>query len=99
MKKGVKKFRRKIFLLFIVFTILSVALFCSFRSSYNQVNEKIKEKEELVLQYQELVDEQDALEKEVARLQDPEYIARYVREKYMYSKDGELILRIDQNND
>ena len=83
MKKGVKKFRRKIFLLFIVFTILSVALFCSFRSSYNQFNEKIKEKEELVLQYQELVDEQDALEKEVARLQDPEYIARYVREKYI----------------
>ena len=28
------------------------------------------------------------------KLQDPDYIARYAREKYSYSKDGEIILRI-----
>ena len=29
-------------------------------------------------------------------MQDPEYIARYLREKYLYSKDGEDIIRIPE---
>ncbi len=96
MKKSTMKYKRKTLILLVILTVPTVALFCSFRSSYKQVNEKLKEKEALKVQYQELVDEQDALEKEVIRLQDPEYIARYVREKYMYSKEGELILRISE---
>ena len=31
----------------------------------------------------------------ILKLNDPDYIAKYVREKYFYSKEGELILRID----
>ncbi len=95
MKKA-KKFRGKLFFLLIVFAALSTVLFCSLRTSYKQIKEKIDEKEELSMQYQVLLDEQDTLEKEVVRLQDPEYIARYVREKYMYSKEGEFILRIEE---
>lgn len=84
------------FFLLILLGVMTTALFCSFMNSYKQVNEKLKEKEELTLQYKELTDEEEMLEKEVTRLQDPEYIARYVREKYMYSKEGELILRISE---
>jgi cell division protein FtsB len=29
------------------------------------------------------------------KLEDPDYIAKYVREKYFYSKEGEVILRIE----
>ena len=28
------------------------------------------------------------------KLQNPDYIARYAREKYSYSKDGEYVLQI-----
>lgn len=96
MKKNMGKLRRKVFFLLILLGVISTAIFCSFMSSYKQVNEKLKEKEELTLQYKELTDEQEMLEKEVIKMQDPEYIARYVREKYMYSKEGELILRISE---
>ena len=96
MKKNMGKLRRKVFFLLILFFVMIAALFCSFMNSYKQVNEKLKEKEELTLQYKELTDEEEMLQKEVTRLQDPEYIARYVREKYMYSKEGELILRISE---
>lgn len=96
MKKNMGKLRRKVFFLLILFVVMIAALFCSFMNSYKQVNEKLKEKEELTLQYKELTDEEEMLQKEVTRLQDPEYIARYVREKYMYSKEGELILRISE---
>ena len=42
-----------------------------------------------------LQEEQESLETDILRLEDPDYIAKYVREKYFYSKDGELILRLD----
>ena len=32
----------------------------------------------------------------VTKLQDPDYVARYAREKYLYSKDGEIIIRIPE---
>ena len=41
-----------------------------------------------------LKDEEMVIEADIKRLQDPEYIARYAREKYFYSKEGEIILRI-----
>ena len=37
----------------------------------------------------------DRLESEVKKMQDPAYIARYAKEKYLYSTDGEYIIRID----
>ena len=52
-------------------------------------------------------EKKDALEKEKdlegidedeETLEDPEYVARYAREKYLYSKDGELIIRIPDEN-
>ena len=33
---------------------------------------------------------------DVDKLQDPDYIARYAREKYLYSKDGEFIIKIPE---
>lgn len=39
-------------------------------------------------------DEED-LNTEITKLQDSDYIARFAREKYLYSKDGEYVIRID----
>lgn len=39
-----------------------------------------------------LKDEEDKLNSDIKKLKDPEYVARYAREKYMYSKDGNLLL-------
>jgi len=55
---------------------------------------KYKEKEQLEEKLTALKEEEEVLKVDVEKLQDPEYIARYAREKYYYSKDGEFILRI-----
>lgn len=49
-------------------------------------------KEQLV----KLEDEEKVLESDIQKLEDPTYVARYAREKYLYSKDGELIIRIQE---
>lgn len=61
-----------------------------------QIFENKSMKNELTLKYNNLLEEEKKLEAEVTKLQDPEYVARYAREKYGYTKDGELIFRIDE---
>ena len=39
------------------------------------------------------------MQTDVIKLQDPEYVAKYAREKYLYSKDGELIIKIIDENE
>lgn len=53
-----------------------------------------KQKSSLEKKLVELSDEKEVLESDIQKLQDPDYIAKYAREKYLYSKDGELIIRI-----
>ena len=52
------------------------------------------EKGELKKELASLKDKEEELTSDVNKLQDSDYIARYAREKYYYSKDGELILKI-----
>ncbi len=47
--------------------------------------------------YASLLLEEESLNSEVTKLHDDDYIARYAREKYMYSLPGEIIIKIDKN--
>ena len=48
--------------------------------------------------YEELLDTEEALKAEVQKLQDPEYVERYAKEKFLYTKDGEIIIRKTDTN-
>ena len=90
MKKNVKRL--------LVFGLFSFAIICFvFVSIYrviNQIVEKYQEADELEKRIAVLTEEEDELNNEISRLQDKDYLARYAREKYFYSKSGELIIRI-----
>ena len=69
-------------------------------SIYNDLSEikaKEKEEEQLNKDLVALQENEEKLESEISRLQDPEYLARYAREKYFYSKEDELIIRIPES--
>lgn len=55
------------------------------------------EKKEKENEYIRLQEESDYLKTEIEKLQDPEYLAKFARENYSYSKDGELIIKIDDS--
>lgn len=44
------------------------------------------------------VDEKD-LNNEILKLKDPDYLAKYAREKYYYSKDGEYVIKLEEKDD
>lgn len=61
-----------------------------------EIFEKYKEKKDLEEQLAQLKEKEDELRLDADKLQDPDYVARYAREKYLYSKDGEFIIKIPE---
>ena len=45
--------------------------------------------------YNNLLSEEEKLVSEVTRLQDDDYVLRYAKEKFLYSEDGEVIIRMN----
>ena len=93
-KKTNKGAVRRMSLYFFVF--LCVLVYSGYVTfvSFGKIIDKYQEKKELEEKYASLIKEEKVLEKEVNKLQDPEYIAKYAREKYLYSADGEYIIKI-----
>jgi len=88
------KIKRKIFLVTIIFLSLGFVLIKSIFETSIQIYEKSKEKIKFTAMLEKLKDKEEELNKTVTKLQNPDYVARYAREKYLYSKDGEIIIRI-----
>lgn len=77
-------------LVFILVMVVSVGNY------WVKITNKYKEKAELEKQIVVLKEKEEELKVDVERLEDPDYVARFAREKYMYSKDGEIILRLPE---
>ena len=93
-KKLNKKAKTRIFLFFIIFGSIIGSLSYSFFSNVSKIIEIKNEKKALNDKIASLKEEQEKLNLDLKKLEDPEYVARYAREKYMYSKDGEIIIRL-----
>lgn len=89
------KERRRIVLTSIFcFFIIGLSIISSVGNVF-KISQKSKEKQVLTNQLETLKEEEKTLSDDVEKLKNPEYAARYAREKYLYSKNGEKILKID----
>lgn len=92
-KASISKIR--VFISLVIFGSVTAALGYNCLSNILQIQAMKEEKKDLQEQLVTLQEEKESLETDILKLEDPDYIAKYVREKYFYSKDGELILRLD----
>lgn len=93
-----KKYRLKLFVyVLILFGIAGFLAFSCF-NTWKAIYENRRLKIELEEKYNKLIDKEETLTGQVTRLQDPEYIAKYAREKYKYSKEDELIIDIPEED-
>ena len=90
--------RRRLFFLrpicFFLIFFLCITLLTNFVKLY-KLNIEKKERED---KYIELQERTEYLRNEVSKLNDPDYLAKFARENYSYSKDGEIILKIDETS-
>ncbi len=75
---------------FLIITIVSNTI------TLYKLNDEKLEKEKTYTKSQE---KSEYLKNEIIKLNNPEYLAMYAREQYSYSKDGELILKINKNEE
>ena len=96
-KKSSKKKRiRRMLLLGVGSLAIIVIMTFTIGKYWLDIFDKYKEKSELEQKLIKLQEEEAALKLDANKLQDPDYIARYAREKYSYSKDGEFIIKIPE---
>lgn len=93
-KKNNRNAKIRLFLFFMIFGSMTLYLSYNFFLNISKIMEIKKEKQILQDKLVVLHDKELELNSDIKKLKDPEYVARYAREKYMYSKDGELIIRI-----
>lgn len=90
-----KKDKRRITLLMFIFIPLLIMFVSRMFSYWSVIYSNVKEKKKLELKYKEILEREDLLKSEISKLEDEEYVARYAREKFLYSKDGEIIIKLD----
>ncbi len=93
--KLTKKSKRRVLLISIVTISLISLILINMFSVWKQLIEKREEKIFYTKELEKLEEEEEFLKVEVQKLQDPDYVARYAREQYLYSKDGEFNIRIN----
>ncbi len=86
--------KRRLRALLITLSVLILLLVNSVFNDWRQILNNRELKTELTAKYDDLLEEEKRLSSEVTKLQDLDYILLYAREKYGYSKDGELIIQI-----
>jgi len=96
-KKNYKSSTR--FCLFMpVCALIIVGVFTAVGNYWIQIVDKYQERTVLREKMLSLREKEAELKSDVEKLKDPDYIARYAREKYMYSKEGEIILRLPEED-
>ncbi len=95
MAKKISKQTKRRLTLFMLSTLFTLSvLFVNVWKIASQVIEKNAEALFLKGEIKRLEDEEAYLKVEVEKFNDPDYVARYARERYLYSKDGEFTIRI-----
>lgn len=95
-KRYTVKTKGRMLVIFLFFGAIISTLSYSLIFNLRQVNKMQNELKELKEEKKLLLEKEEATLADIKRLSDPIYIARYAREKYFYSKDGEIILRIEE---
>ncbi len=90
-----KKEKKRLFLITIAIITLLIVLVGSVYSDWKLILKNRRTEVELTQRYEELLENEVKLSAEITKLQDDEYLARYAKEKYMLSAEGDTIIKID----
>ena len=98
-KKKVSKGAKKRLLVFGTLSFAVIIYFFITLATYTlNIIDLKHEKKQLEDQLLVLKEDEENLNIELKKLQDPDYIARFARENYLYSKNGEYIIKIQGND-
>lgn len=95
--KKTKKEKKRLFVISTMIVVLLVMLINSVASDWSEIMDNNHQIKQLTDEYNDLMAEEEKLQSDVTKLQDSDYIARYAKEKYLYSQEGDTIIRMDSD--
>lgn len=98
-KKITKKTKRRLIFLTSVILFLVGVIITSVFNDLCQIIDNRNEVAVLSEKYNQLLREEESLQSEITKLQDSNYVARYAREKYLYSYPNEVIIKLPDSKD
>ena len=93
MHKVTKKEKRRLTLFILIFIFIITFMCINIFPDWLKINENRNELALLELDYEELLNTDESLKAEVEKLKNPEYVERYAKEKFLYTKPNEIIIR------
>ena len=95
-KRRISKASKRRLTFFGTISLIIILYFC-FNLIYNTyiIFDLTSQKKQLENLYIELQEEAETLKLDIEKLNDQNYLANYAREHYLYSKDGEYIIQMD----
>ena len=96
MAKITKKDKRRVLIWTLLIVIIMSYLGVFSFNYWSKILANKKEKELLEKEYNALLKDERDLKSQITKLQDPDYVAEYAREKFMLSKDGEIIIKVPE---
>ena len=94
-KKTSKKEKKRLFIISTTIILLLIVLVLSIYHDWEQILKNRQAEVELTQIYENLLDNEEKLNAEITKLEDDEYLARYAKEKYMMSSEGDTIIKMD----
>ncbi len=91
-KRISKRRRRRILVLGTISIIVFVCFLVNVFTYSYKIIKLTSEQNKLEARLDELKTLKELKENEIEKLNDPEYVAKYAREKYGYTRDGELVI-------
>jgi len=91
-----KQYKRRMTLFGTISVIVILIFIYNLFSYISLINKLDKEQKDLENKLVELRKDISDKKEEIEKLKNPIYLAKYARENFLYSKDGEYIIRIDE---
>jgi cell division protein DivIC len=89
-----KQVIRRLSVFFVFASLLSYLMISSFLSQTTKLEAKIAQKKQVDNQLADLKKERNSLKQEIINLNDDDYIAKFARKEFFFSKENEVIFTI-----
>lgn len=96
--KKSKKEKKRLFLISTMIFLLLGILVSSVYKDWIQILDNKSKEVALNKEYEELLEKENELNSEITKLQDDAYLARYAKEKFMFSANGDTIIRMNEED-
>lgn len=94
--KTSKKAKRRLFLASIIFLAVLSFIGVTVFKYWNLILENRNQEESLTTKYEELLSNEELLKKQVSKLEDPDYVAKYARDKFSLTQEDETIIQFEE---